>query len=98
MALGSFPATPNGARARTVCEQWAGLRGQYAAGVRTMTPFQLEQWFSGPAWHPAFVANRPLKTDPAYSSIDTAFGLVSTGAAASISSARLLDAACAAAR
>ena len=54
-----------------------------------------DEWFSGPAWLPAFEANKPLRTDPDYGQISTAFGLVSTGAAASVSSAMLLDSACA---
>jgi hypothetical protein len=65
--------------------------------VRSDTPFQLEQWFSSAAWLPSFVANSSIKDDPAYGSISTAFGLVSTAAAASMGSARDLDRACAAA-
>jgi hypothetical protein len=44
-----------------------------------------------------FVANRPLRVDPDYSQISTAFGLATTGESASIASAKLLDNACAAA-
>ena len=97
LTFGTFPSTWDGTRALALCEQWSGLRGQYVSLVRTRTPFQLEQWFSSAAWRPAFVANSPLRTDPAYSDIDTAFGLVSTAAAASIDNARFLDRACAAA-
>jgi hypothetical protein len=95
MSYGTFPASKDGMDALIVCEQWAGLRGQYVERVRTDTPYQLEQWFSSPAWLPAFQANSPLKTDPDYSQINTAFGLVSTGAAASVANAELLDKACA---
>jgi hypothetical protein len=97
MTFGRFPGTWDGLKALAVCEQWAGLRGQYVTRVRADTPFQLEQWFSSTAWRAAFVANTPIKADPGYSSISTAFGLVSTGAAASIDTARILDEACAAA-
>jgi hypothetical protein len=98
LTLGTFPATTDGTAARTLCEQWAGLRGQYIPQLRHDTPFQLERWFSvTPQWLTAFAANTPLKTDPAYLYISTAFGLVSTAAAASVPSARLLDAACTAA-
>ena len=97
MTYGKFPATWDGLKALAVCEQWAGLRGQYVARVRTDTPFQLEQWFSSTAWLNAFVANTPIKSDPGYSQISTAFGVVSTASAASIDTARMLDAACAAA-
>jgi hypothetical protein len=97
LAFGTFPSTWDGTQALALCEQWSGLRGQYVTLVRTQTPFQLEQWFSSTAWRPAFIANSPLRTDPAYSDINTAFGLVSTGEAASIANARFLDKACAAA-
>jgi hypothetical protein len=97
LAFGTFPSTWDGTRALALCEQWSGLRGQYVTLVGTRTPFQLEQWFSSTAWRPAFIANSPLRTDPAYSDINTAFGLVSTGEAASIANARFLDKACAAA-
>ena len=97
MSYGTFPASTDGMDALTVCEQWAVLRDEYVGRLRADTPYQLEQWFSGPAWRPAFQANKPLKTDPAFSQINAAFGLASTGAAASVSNAKLLDAACASA-
>jgi hypothetical protein len=97
MTFGKFPGTWDGLKALAVCEQWAGLRGQYVASLQTDTRFQLEQWFSSTAWRAAFVANTPIRNDPAYSAISTAFGLVSNGDAASIDTARMLDAACAAA-
>ena len=97
MTYGTFPATKDGMSALTLCEQWAVLRGQYAGHVRSDTPYQLEQWFSSALWHAAFSANSPLRADPAYTGISTSFGLATTGEAASIHSARLLDKACAAA-
>ena len=97
MTYGTFPATTNGTNALTLCEQWAGLRGQYVSRVQADTPYQLEQWFSSAVWRTAFTANNPLRNDPAYSHIDVAFGLATTGEAASIASARWLDQACAAA-
>jgi hypothetical protein len=97
MSYGTFPASTDGMDALIVCEQWAVLRDEYLARLRADTPYQLEQWFSSPAWLPAFKANSPLKTDPDYSQINAAFGLVSTGAAASVASAELLDKACASA-
>ena len=96
LTFGTFPSTWDGTRALALCEQWSGLRGEYVARVRADTPYQLEQWFSSPAWLAAFNANSPLRPDPAYSNLSAAFGLVSTGQAASIASARLLDKACAA--
>jgi hypothetical protein len=97
MSYGTFPASMDGTDALIVCEQWAVLRDQYVGQLRADTPYQLEEWFSGPAWLPAFKANSPLKTDPDYSQINAAFGLVSTGAAASVANAELLDKACASA-
>jgi hypothetical protein len=97
MSFATFPNTWDGTRALTVCEQWAGLRGQYVANVKTDTPYQLEQWFSSsPAWTAAFGANSELKTDPNYINISNAFGLVTAGDVASLSYAKLLDQACAA--
>jgi hypothetical protein len=95
MRYGKFPATTDGTDALIVCEQWAVLRGQYVGRVRADTPYQLEQWFSSPAWLPAFEANSPLKIDPDYSRINAAFGLVSDGSTASVGNAELLDDACA---
>jgi hypothetical protein len=98
LKLGTFPATEDGVYALKVCEQWAGLRGDYVARLRQDSPFQLEVWFSSsPQWLAAFNANSPIKADPHYVYISTAFGLVSTAAAASVSNAKLLDQACAAA-
>lgn len=97
MRYGTFPASTDGMDALTVCEQWAVLRDEYVGRLRADTPYQLEQWFSGPAWRVAFQADRPLKTDPNFSQVNAAFGLASTGSAASVPNARRLDAACASA-
>jgi hypothetical protein len=97
LTFGTFPSTMDGTRALSLCEDWAELRAQYVARVGKETPYELEQWFSGPAWRPAFNANSPLRTDPNYGAIDTAFGLATTGGTASITEAKLLDKACAAA-
>jgi hypothetical protein len=97
LTLGPFPATQDGESALALCEQWAQLRAQYVPRLRTDTRFQLEQWFSSIVWQPAFAANSPLHTDPNYANINVAFGLASTAAAASVSTARMLDKSCAAA-
>jgi hypothetical protein len=97
LSFGTFPATPNGTRALMLCEQWSGLRGEYVSQVQADSRYRLEQWFSDAVWQTAFSASGPLVVDPAYSQISTAFGLATTAEAASISSARLLDKACAAA-
>ena len=98
MTYGPFPATRDGESALTVCEQWAQLRGQYVARVQAShTPYQLEQWFSGPTWQTAFSASNPLRVDPSYASIGVAFVVATSGDAASIQNAKVLDRACAAA-
>lgn len=98
LTLGPFPATRDGARALQLCEDWAGLRGQYVAHVTAGgTPFQLEQWFSSPVWQPAFAENGPLEVDPRYDEIIIAFDLATSGQTASIAQAKHLDAGCAAA-
>lgn len=98
LTLGTFPATAGGISALRLCEDWAGLRGQYAARVEAGdSPFQLEQWFSSAAWRLAFNANSPLQVNPSYSEISVAFGVATIGQTASIAAAKRLDAACAAA-
>jgi len=97
MSYGKFPATTDGTSALNVCEHWAQLRDEYVGQLRADTLYQLEAWFSSPVWLPAFESDSPLRTDPDYSQINTAFTLVSTAAAASLGNARLLDNACASA-
>jgi len=97
LSFGTFPSTLDGTQALMLCEQWSGLRGEYVPHLSQDTPYELEQWFSSNDWRAAFIANGPLRKDPAYSNINTAFGLVSTAAAASIDNAKWLDRGCAAA-
>ena len=97
LSFGTFPSTWNGTRALMLCEQWSGLRGEYVPHLRQDTPYELEQWFSSTDWRAAFIANSPLRNDPAYSNISTAFGLTSTAGAASVDNAKWLDQGCAAA-
>jgi hypothetical protein len=98
LTLGPFPSTLDGGKALQLCEDWAVLRGQYAARVEAgATAFQMEQWFSSAAWQAAFKANGPLQLDPDYGGIVVAFGMATIGQSASIAAAKRLDAACAAA-
>ena len=98
LRLGSFPSTSGGSHALRVCQDWGWLRAQYVARVQAgNTPLQLEQWFSGNAWEPAFNAAGPLDANPDYLQISTAFGLATSGQSAGIAQARHLDAACTAA-
>jgi hypothetical protein len=97
MTLGTFPSTTDGTRALMLCEQWAGLRGQYAGRLRADSRYELEQWFSGDDWLPSFSDDSPLRNDPEYVHVSVGFGLVSTAQAASVANARFLDQSCAAA-
>jgi hypothetical protein len=97
MTLGTFAATADGTRALMLCEQWAALRGQYVGRVLAQSRSELEQWFSGNDWQPAFSDDSPLKNDPGYVHINVGFGLVSTAQSASVAHARFLDQSCAAA-
>ena len=93
-----YTGTKDGKSALTLCEQWAGLRGQYVAHVQAEhTAYQLEQWFSSAVWQAAFSANTPLRVDASYGEISVAFLVATSGDAASILNARMLDRACAAA-
>jgi hypothetical protein len=96
LTLGAFPGTTDGRLAKDTCEQWQGLRGQYAARLAADTPYQLNQWFSGPDWHAAWTDVNKLGDDPAYGNLETAFGVALVGDMASIPDARLIDKACAA--
>jgi hypothetical protein len=98
LTFGTFRATQGGANALQLCEDWAGLRGQYVARIEAgATPFQMEQWFSSAAWQPAFHASGPLQVNPGYGEISVAFGMATIGQTAAIAQAKRLDAACAAA-
>jgi hypothetical protein len=96
MKLATFPQSWDGLRALQVCEQWALLRGEYVTRVRKDNTLQLQLWFSSDDWLTAFNANSGLKVDPTYMHISTDLGIVTAPGGASISSARMLDASCAA--
>lgn len=96
LALGSFPATTDGRLAKSICSSWAGLRSEYATRVATDTPFQLNQWFSSPAWGTIQSDALKLPAEGAYVPITAALGVVFNGDTASIANARNLDRACAA--
>jgi hypothetical protein len=97
LKLGTFPGTWGGINALHVCEDWAGLRGDYVVHLTSDTKYQLEQWFSSAAWQPAFSAAGPLSVNPAFGEISLAFGQATTTATASIAAARQFDRACEAA-
>jgi hypothetical protein len=97
LSFGTFPSTADGWAALNLCEQWASLRSQYVANLKTDTPHQLEVWFSGSAWTAAYGDESPLKVDPVYGNISLAFGQTTAVDTASIANADTLDTACAAA-
>lgn len=97
LKFGTFPSTQGGTEALQLCEDWAGLRAQYVAHLKSDTKYQLEQWFSSAVWQPAFEADSPLSVNPVYGEISLAFGQATTSATASIAAARQFDRACEAA-
>ena len=97
LKFGTFPGTESGAKALQLCEDWAGLRGEYVVHLESDTRYQLERWFSSPVWQPAFDTNSPLSNNPNYGDITVAFGQATTSATASIPAARQFDRACEAA-
>ena len=97
LRFGTFPSTWGGTNALRLCEDWAGLRAEYVAHLRSDTKYQLEQWFSSADWQPAFSADSPVSVNPAYGEISLAFGQATTSATASIAAAKQFDQACAAA-
>lgn len=96
LTLASFPSTTDGRLARGTCEQWAGLRNEYAERASADSPYQLNQWFSGPGWQKEWNDANSLGGDPRYSNIETAFGVGTVGDEASAASAKAMDQACAA--
>jgi len=95
LTLAHFPSDYNGEQALWLCEGWAGLRGQYVTEVEKDTPYQLDVWFSGPAWTPLFGYANSLEHDIAYPRLTLAFGQATDPMFASIANARGLDHSCA---
>jgi hypothetical protein len=95
LTLARFPSTASGLTALELCEGWATLRGQYVAEVRKDTPYQLDVWFSGPAWSPLFTEANKIGGNLRYASLTLAFGQATDPMFASIGKARSLDHACA---
>jgi hypothetical protein len=95
LTLAHFPSDYNGEQALWLCEGWAGLRGQYVTEVRKDTPYQLDLWFSGPAWTPLFGIANSLEHNLAYPRLTLAFGQATDPMFASVPNARSLDDSCA---
>ena len=96
LRLGHFPSTADGRAAKGLCEAWQRLRTQYAYDLVNDSPYQLEQWFSGPDWATARADADKVGNDPAYNSLIADYTVATIGDTASIDTARNVDKACAA--
>ena len=95
LALGRFPSTADGKLAKAICKSWATLRREYVQKITVDTAYQLNGWFSSPAWSTIQNDAMTLGNDPAYSNLETAVGVGITGENASAASAKAIDKACA---
>jgi hypothetical protein len=96
LKLANFPATKDGDLARTICQAWAELRGQYYSRVKSDSPSQLSQWFSGPDWTTVHADGLQLTADRAYSHLGASLGVATAGRAASAKTGQAVDRACSA--
>jgi hypothetical protein len=94
LKLASFPSTKDGDLARTICQAWSGLRGEYYSRVRTDTPSQLSQWFTGPDWTTVHAGSLQLTADGAYSHLGASLGVAMAGKVASAKTGQAVDRAC----
>lgn len=94
LSLAGFPSTTAGTEARGICEAWLGLRQQYENRTVDDSPFQLNQWFSSPAWAKVQSDGNALGNDPAYSHLETALGETLAGDVAGAETIKLMDSAC----
>jgi hypothetical protein len=94
LTLGNFPSTTDGTLARNVCQAWAGLRVAYASNVVNDSPYQLNQWFNGPAWATPNAEMEQLGDDPAFIHLESDYGAATVGDVASAANAANLDRAC----
>ncbi|HEY2268652.1 MAG TPA: hypothetical protein VGI96_38975 [Streptosporangiaceae bacterium] len=94
LKLANFPSSQDGDLARTICQAWSGLRGQYYSRVKTDTPGQLSQWLAGADWTAIRADTLQLGSDPDYSHLNAALGTVMAGKAASAKTGQAVDQAC----
>jgi hypothetical protein len=94
LKLANFPSSQDGDLARTICQAWSGLRGQYYSRVKTDTPGQLSQWFAGADWTAIRADTLQLGSDPDYSHLNAALGAAMAGKAASAKTGQAVDRAC----
>jgi hypothetical protein len=98
LVLGRFSSTTEGRLAKGICKSWQGLRQEYVSKVDSgTTAFDMNQWFSSPAWSTVQSDGMKLGNAPAYSNLETAVGVAITGDLATTGSAAAIDKACKAA-
>jgi hypothetical protein len=96
LKLADFPSSQDGDLARTICQAWSSLRGEYYSRVKTDTPGQLSQWFAGADWTAIHADTLELGSDPEYSHLNAALGVAMAGKVASAKTGQAVDRACAA--
>jgi hypothetical protein len=95
LTIGHFPSTVDGKLARETCQQWSGLRQDYAAKLAAGTaPFAMNAWFGTAAWAKAQADATALGDAADYTSLIASFGVATDGQTASTANAGLLDKAC----
>ncbi len=94
LKLADFPSSQDGDLARTICQAWSGLRGEYYSRVKTDTPGQLSQWFAGADWTAIRADSLQLGSDPDYSHLNAALGQAMAGKVASAKTGQAVDRAC----
>ena len=94
LKLADFPSSQDGDLARTICQAWSSLRGEYYSRVKTETPGQLSQWFAGADWTAIHADTLQLGADPAYSHLNAALGVAMAGKVASAKTGQAVDRAC----
>jgi hypothetical protein len=94
LKLANFPSSQDGDLARTICQAWSGLRGEYYSRVKTDTPGQLSQWLAGADWTAIRADTLQLGADPDYSHLNAALGAALAGKAASAKTGQAVDRAC----
>lgn len=94
LKLAHFASSQDGDLARTICQVWSSLRGEYYSRVKTDTPGQLSQWFAGADWAAIHAGTLQLGADPAYSHLNAALGVAMAGKVASAKTGQAVDRAC----
>jgi hypothetical protein len=94
LKLANFPSSQDGDLARTICQAWSSLRGEYYSRVKTDTPGRLSQWFAGADWTAIRADTLQLGADPAYSHLNAALGVAMAGKVASAKTGQAVDRAC----